>query len=89
MAKKIPCPNCLEPAEKIGNKIICQACDSTFVITKTGAAKVKDIGWKEKIEERLSLLEVGQADEESMDDNQADAYGETAADDESFDLLPR
>ena len=59
MSDKIPCPNCLEPAEKIGNKIICQACDSTFVITKTGGAKVKEIGWKEKIEERLGILEVG------------------------------
>jgi len=98
MAEKIPCPNCLEPAEKSGNKIVCQACDSTFVITKTGGAKVKDIGWKEKMENRVKknteslagLLGDGEpaaeADAEADAETEANAEADADAD---ADFLPR
>lgn len=55
--KQINCPNCLEPAIKEGNKIICEACDATFTITRTGGAKVKEIGKLNDHEERISHLE--------------------------------
>ena len=96
MSEKIPCPNCLEPAEKSGNKIICQACDSTFVITKTGGAKVKEIGWKENIENRVKKIEENQAgplgdvgdvgDDEPAVEDDADAEAEAEAE---ADFLPR
>lgn len=57
MSEKVQCPNCFEPAEKVGNKITCQACDSILTITRTGGAKVVEIGWKEKVDERLGILE--------------------------------
>lgn len=53
MAEKIPCPNCLELAEKTGNVITCQACDSVFKITKTGSATVQQVGWKEELENQV------------------------------------
>lgn len=57
MSEKIQCPNCGEQAEKAGNKITCQACDSVFKVTKTGSASVEQIGWKEKMENRIDILE--------------------------------
>jgi len=57
MSEKVQCPNCLEMAEKVGNKITCQACDSVLTVTRTGGAKVKEIGWKDKIEERIGAIE--------------------------------
>lgn len=55
--KKISCPNCAGIASKEGNKIICEACDATFTITKTGGARVKEIGRLDSIEERLERVE--------------------------------
>ena len=93
MSEKVQCPNCLEPAEKVGNKITCTACDSVLTITRTGGAKLAEIGWKEKIEERLGILEVGVADETSAEANDAEADAEAdAATDaavEEDDILPR
>jgi ribosomal protein L37AE/L43A len=57
MAEKVQCPNCLEPAEKVGNKITCTACDSVLTITRTGGAKVVQIGRVEKLEKRIGILE--------------------------------
>lgn len=57
MSEKVQCPNCLEPAEKVGNKITCQACDSILTITRTGGAKVEKIGWKEEMENRVKANE--------------------------------
>ena len=51
--KKISCPNCLGEAMKEGNKIICETCDAIFTYTKTGGAKVKEIGRLDNIEKRL------------------------------------
>jgi len=55
--KKANCPNCLGPAIKEGNKIICEICDATFTFTKTGGTKVKDLGRLNSIEERLDRVE--------------------------------
>ena len=55
--KKISCPNCLGPAIKEGDNIICEKCDATFSFKKTGGAKVQDIGRLNAIEERLGRVE--------------------------------
>jgi len=55
--KKVSCPNCSAIAIKEGNKIICEVCDATFTITKTGGAKLKEIGKLNDHEERISRLE--------------------------------
>lgn len=57
MSEKINCPNCLGQAIKEGNKIICETCDATFTVTKTGSAKVKEIGRLDNIEQRLDRVE--------------------------------
>lgn len=55
--KQTNCPNCLGQAIKEGNKIICETCDATFTFTKTGGAKLKEIGKLNDHEERISHLE--------------------------------
>lgn len=55
--KKPNCPNCLGPAIKEGNTIICEKCDAIFTFTKTGYAKVKEIGRMESIESRIRHIE--------------------------------
>lgn len=56
--KEIYCPNCLgQHAIKEGNKIICETCDATFTLTKTGGAKLKQIGRLDDIEKRLDHVE--------------------------------
>ncbi len=55
--KKIPCPNCGGEAEKEGNKIVCEKCDATFTLTRTGAARVADVGRFQTIEDRLDKIE--------------------------------
>jgi len=58
MAKrKIACPNCQADASIEGNKIICEWCDATFSLTRTGAAKVADVGRLQTIEDRLDKIE--------------------------------
>lgn len=80
MPEKVQCPNCMEPAEKSGNKITCVACDSVLTVTRTGGAKLVDAGWKAKIEERLGVLEVGLADDPAADANEAEAQAQADAD---------
>lgn len=55
--KKVNCPNCLRPAIKEGNKIICETCDATFAFTRTGGAKVVEVGRLDSIEERIDRIE--------------------------------
>lgn len=55
--KQTNCPNCLEPAIKEGNKIICETCDATFTFTRTGGAKVKEIGRLDNLEKRMDRVE--------------------------------
>lgn len=55
--KKIVCPNCLGEAIKEGNKIICETCDATFTFTKTGAAKVENVGRLDSLEKRVDRIE--------------------------------
>lgn len=55
--KQINCPNCLGQAIKEGNKITCETCDAIFTFTKTGGARVKEIGKISDHEERISRLE--------------------------------
>jgi len=50
------CPNCQQPAIKQGDQIICEKCDATFKITKTGAAKVEQLGRIEKIENDIAEI---------------------------------
>ena len=51
--KKVTCPNCLGPAVKEGKDIVCETCDATFAFTKTGGAKVKELGRLEALEKRV------------------------------------
>lgn len=51
------CPNCQEPAKKIGSEIICEKCDARYEIKKTGAAKVKATGEIEELRGRVDALE--------------------------------
>lgn len=55
--KKISCPNCSGIAIMEGNVITCESCDATFKLTKTGGAKVKEIGRLDDIEQRLDRLD--------------------------------
>lgn len=54
---KTVCPNCLGEAIREGNKIICETCDATFTFTKTGGARLKEIGRLDSIEQRLNRVE--------------------------------
>lgn len=56
-SKKATCPNCLGEAIKEGNKIICEICDATFTFTKTGGARIKEIGRLNALEERMERTE--------------------------------
>jgi len=56
-AKKPLCPNCQQPAIREGNKIICEACDATYIITKEQGAKVDKTGELADIKQRLAQLE--------------------------------
>lgn len=51
------CPNCQQPAIRIGNEVTCGICDAIFVITKKNGAKVKKLGPIEDHEQRLKTLE--------------------------------
>lgn len=81
-SKKIVCPNCLGPAIKEGNKIICENCDATFTFTKTSGAKLETIGRLEAVEKRLdridSLLpgEEPEVSEETSDDDEPSILGD-------------
>ena len=95
MAEKVQCPNCLEPAEKVGNKITCVACDSVLTVTRTGGAKALEIGWKEKLESRVDTLEGMLSPEEPEEiatelaaAAEADAAADAAADADE-PILPR
>ncbi len=50
---QINCPNCKGIAIKDGNKIICENCDSSFEIKRTGGAKVVDVGRLDTLEQRV------------------------------------
>ena len=54
---EINCPNCLSPAIKEGNKIICETCDATFTFNKTGGAKVLEIGRLDSLTKRMDAIE--------------------------------
>lgn len=54
---EVSCPNCLGPAIREGNKITCESCDAVFTFTKTGVAKLKDIGRLNALEERMDRQE--------------------------------
>jgi len=73
--KTVLCPSCQQPAIREGNDIICENCDATFKITKTGGAKVKKLGEIEEIKNRLDLIEArfpGQEPEEDQDESDKD-----------------
>jgi len=94
MAIKVQCPNCLEPAEKTGNEIVCTACNATYKITQTGAAKVKQLGWKEDIERRVKAVEDKQAGLPGESKPEPEPAGDSddvieEEDDEDGDILPR
>ena len=90
--KKVSCPNCLGPASKEGNKIICEICDATFTFKKTGGAKVQEIGRLDSIEERLdhveSLLPGQEPDPAELDEPNPDPVAlEPEPEDEETSLL--
>lgn len=67
-AKACFCPNCNEPAKKIGNEIFCEKCDARFEIKKTGAARVKVTGEIEDLRNRVDVLEAAiLPDDDSLD----------------------
>ena len=68
--KKVNCPNCSSIAIMEGNKIICENCDATFTITKTGGARLKRIGRLDDIEQRLDRVESLLPGEEQQSDDQ-------------------
>lgn len=55
--KKIQCPNCGAEAKLVGNEITCLNCDAIYKITKTGEAKVKQLGPLEELGQRVAALE--------------------------------
>lgn len=55
--KQARCPNCLGPAVKEGNTIICEVCDATYAFTKKGGAKLKEVGRLDSFEKRLDRLD--------------------------------
>lgn len=92
MSEKVQCPNCLEPAEKVGNKITCQSCDSVLTVTRTGGAKVAEAGWKEQMEGRIKSNEdrlSGLLDEpEPTTEELASIEQEPTEDEEDEPILP-
>ena len=54
---KANCPNCGSPADRNGNEVTCEACDSVFIVKKKGGASVKEVGRLAKIEARLNDIE--------------------------------
>ena len=79
------CPNCRQICEKNGNVLVCTVCDATYKITKTGGAKVAEMGWKKKIEKRVGDIETLLAPEpEEVAAAEADAAAEQPED----DILP-
>jgi len=76
--KKIVCPNCGTRAIKEGSKIVCETCDATFELKKTGGAKVVELGRLDSFEQRLKRVESllpGQDPPEPVtnDDNEDDS----------------
>jgi len=70
---KTVCPNCQGEAIKEGNKVICEKCDATFTITRTGGARLKEIGRMDDIEQRLDRLdELFPVEEPQQDDKPED-----------------
>ena len=55
----VECPFCKKPAILIGNKITCENCDAVYRLTREGEAKLDKLGPIEKLEQRVSALEVG------------------------------
>jgi len=55
--KATTCPNCQQPAIRVGNNITCESCDAVFVVTKKQGAKVKELGPIEDHEQRIQALE--------------------------------
>ncbi len=53
----VACPNCQKPAIRSGNEITCENCDAVFVITKKQAAKLKQVGAIEDLQDRVEKLE--------------------------------
>lgn len=56
-ARATSCPNCLNPAMRLGNEVTCEKCDAVFVITKKQGAKVKELGPIDEIKQRVTRLE--------------------------------
>ena len=90
------CPNCGGKAERTGNAIFCEKCDTLFNVA-TKESKVKEIGPLEEIKSRLSRIEamIGQPAKSNpehghIDINEIDTDGEEnePLDDEE-DILPR
>ena len=86
--KKVSCPNCLGPAIKEGNKIICETCDAEFTFTKTGGAKVTKLGPIEDHEQRIkkleSLIPGQEPDPAKLDPDPADLEPDPAAQESSL-----
>lgn len=51
------CPNCQQPAVKVGNEITCENCDAIFEITRKQGPKLKQLGPIEDLRDRVENLE--------------------------------
>lgn len=90
----VVCPNCQQPATRIGNEITCEHCDAIFVVTQKNGAKVKTLGpiaaLAERVDKLESLLPEAQTEtiETPLNEPEKIEQGDNDNDSES-DILPR
>lgn len=82
------CPNCQEPAKKVGNVITCEKCDARFEIKKTGAAKVKATGEIEELRGRVDALEAAIQPDDEQEPEPAPEPDEDQDEDQDEPILP-
>jgi len=80
------CPNCRQPATRIGNEITCEQCDAVFMIKRKEAA-VKKLGSIENHEERLKRIEASIFPPDNPPESGDEPKPEPA--EETGDILPR
>lgn len=56
------CPNCGQPANRVGDQVCCEFCDAIFTVHQNGSARVRKVGVLDDIDKRLSALEDNQGE---------------------------
>lgn len=85
MPEKAICPNCQQEAIKDGDEIVCEHCDATFKVTRTGGARVRQIGRLNSLEERVARLEMSLPTDEP--ESEAKSIDQSAEEDD--EIIPR